>query len=164
MKTLEQRIIDGYLEYVNKNDPNSILGNILESCTNKPEALSAVKNGISSKLNDLRIIDNWNKFMLTFTNDNIVKINLKLQTDYGTFDKKFFHFDISIDNLTAEIPYSKKYISEVVSTDIDFSKLNDYVVSQVGNQEESHRLEFYFDVQDFLNDKRIEEFILNQKI
>lgn len=96
--------------------------------------------------------------MLTFTNDNIVKINLTSQADYGTVDKKFFLFDVSIDNLTAEIPYSKKYIGEVVSTDTDFSKLNDYIVSQIGNQEESHRLEFYFDVQYFLNEQRIEEF------
>lgn len=43
MKTLEQRIIDGYLEYVNENDPNSILGNIINACNNNSEALNAVK-------------------------------------------------------------------------------------------------------------------------
>lgn len=158
MKTLEQRIIDGYLEYVNENDPNSILGNIINACNNNSEALNAVKKGISTKLKNLGVIEHWNKFMLTFTNDNIVKINLTSQTDHGTVDKKFFLFDVSIDNLTAEIPYSKKYIGEVVSTDTDFSKLNDYIVSQIGNQEESHRLEFYFDVQYFLNEQIIEEF------
>lgn len=158
MNTLEQRIIDGYIEYVNKNDPNSILGHILEACDNNAEALNAVKNGISTKLKNLGIIEHWNKFLSTFTNDNIVKINLRHHSENKTFDQWYYLFEVSIDNLTAEIPYSKRYVSDVVSTDIDFSKLNDYIVSQIGNQEESHRIEFYFDVQDFLNDKRIEEF------
>lgn len=156
---LKNRIANEYITHIQETDSRSILSYIIDSAQDNVIILDAIKNGIIQKLEDSGILTQWKLYKDSFQNKNNIEIKLTSQTTTRPLRDFYYLFEVSIDNVQADIPYSLREVNSGSSNyleSFDFNELNDYVLSQVGTQNEDYRLSFYFDIYEFLTEEKIE--------